>query len=372
MLSQAAGENVAALLGRGRECAALNELIDAARRGDSGCRVLRGEAGMGKSALLSYAAERAAGMTVLSVTGVEIESELDFAGLHGLVRPIEHELARVPGPQREAVAAALGLALAQGADRFLVSAGVLSLLSAAADRRPLLCLVDDAQWLDVPSADALVFTARRLGVEGIVMLFAAREGELRRFEAPGLEQLVVAGLDRESAERLLDDSAPAAAASVRSRLIEEAAGNPLALLELPARLTAGQLAGREPLPETLSLTERLRAAFVQRIERLPEPTRAALLIAAAEEAGELAVTLRAAAELDLPSDALDPARAGGAGAHQRDGAQLPASAGALGCVRIGAAGTAQARPHGPGRCAGAGAGHRSRDMASRDGGPELG
>jgi predicted ATPase len=160
---QAAAENVAVLVGRDSERAAIDELIDAAQCGESGCLVLRGDAGMGKSALWRYARERAVGMTVLSVTGVEVESELDFAGLHGLVRPIEHELARAPEPQREAVLAALGVAPAEGADRFLVSAGVLSLLSAASDRRPVLCVIDDAQWLDVPSADALVFTARRLG-----------------------------------------------------------------------------------------------------------------------------------------------------------------------------------------------------------------
>lgn len=157
---QAAAENVAVLVGRDSERAAIDELIDAAQCGESGCLVLRGDAGMGKSALWRYARERAVGMTVLSVTGVEVESELDFAGLHGLVRPIEHELARAPEPQREAV---LGVAPAEGADRFLVSAGVLSLLSAASDRRPVLCVIDDAQWLDVPSADALAFTARRLG-----------------------------------------------------------------------------------------------------------------------------------------------------------------------------------------------------------------
>src|SRR5581483_8948811 len=234
MPRQAAGEDAVGLVGRGTERVVIDELIDAARLGHSGSRVLRGDAGVGKSELLGYARERASGMTVLSVTGVEIESELDFAGLHGLVRPVEHELTRVPEPQREALAAALGLTPAEGVDRFFVFAGVLSLLSAAADRAPLLCVVDDAQWLDVPSADALVFTARRLAAEGIVMLFAAREGESRRFNAPGLEDVVIGGLDTESAARLLDRRAPAIAASVRSRLLEEAAGNPLALLELPA------------------------------------------------------------------------------------------------------------------------------------------
>ena len=131
---------------------------------------------------------------MLSVTGVEAESDLDYSGLHSLVRPIIGLLPRLPEPQRAALAAALGLAPAAGADRFLVSAGVLSLLAAAAEDRPVLCLADDAQWLDVPSAGSLVFTARRLGAEGVVILFAAREGERRRFDAPGLAELVLAGL----------------------------------------------------------------------------------------------------------------------------------------------------------------------------------
>ncbi len=275
---------------------------------------------MGKSSLLGYASGQAAGMTRLSVTGVEAEANLDFAGLHGLVRPIVGELDRLPEPQRAAVAAALGLAPGEGADRFLVSAGVLSLLAGAADRRPLLCVIDDAQWLDVPSADALVFTARRLGAEGVVMLFAAREGDDRQFAAPGLRHLVLGGLDRESGSRLLARSAPDAIAHVRERLLDEAAGNPLALLELPAALSDEQLAGRRPLPEALPLTARLRSVFMERIGRLPEQTQMLLLVAAAEDAGDLRTVRTAAAELELGPDALDPAEEVGI-VHTR-GAQL--------------------------------------------------
>ena len=266
---------------------------------------------MGKTALLAYARDRAAGMTTLSVTGVEAESELDFAGLHGLVRPIEQELTRVPELQREALGAALGLAPAEGADRFLVAAGVLSLLSAAADRGPLLCVVDDAQWLDVPSADALVFTARRVGAEGIVMLFAAREGEPRRFDGPGLPELTLEGLDRERAMTLLERSGPDAPAHVRNRLLVEAAGNPLALLELPAALSEDQLSGESPLPQALPLTARLRATFMQRIARLPSAAQPAMLVAAAEDTGKLRVVQAAATELGLELDALDPAEQAG-------------------------------------------------------------
>jgi len=264
---------------------------------------------MGKSALLSYAAAagRAAEMLVLGVTGVEWESDLAFAGLHGLLWPIVDALEGVPEPQRGTLAAALGLAPGEGRDRFLVSAGALSLLAAAAESRPILCVVDDAQWLDLPSAGSLTFVARRLVAEGVAIIFGAREGERRRFDAPGLDELVVAGLDPASAGLLLDHSASGAAPSVRDRLLDEAAGNPLALLELPLALSEQQLAGEAPLPRALPMTARLRASFSQRIDRLPPATREALLIAAAEEAGELTVTLRAAAQLELPQDALDPA-----------------------------------------------------------------
>ena len=285
---------------------------------------------MGKTALLAYAVERASDMTVLTVTGVEGESDLAFGGLHGLLSPVVDALDGVPEAQREPLAAALGLAAGEGRDRLLVSAGVLSLLAAAAEPKPILCLVDDAQWLDVPSANALSFTARRLVAEDVVILFGARDGELRRFEAAGLEQLELGGLERDVAAMLLDRVAREAAPSVRGRLLDEAAGNPLALLELPAGLSDPQLAGHARVPEALPVTDRLRAAFGQRIERLPEPTRAALLIAAAEEAGELAVILRAAAELGLPPDAFDPAEEAGLVRTAGGRAELPPSTRTLG------------------------------------------
>jgi DNA-binding CsgD family transcriptional regulator len=301
----------AGLVGRGPECGVIDRLLDGASQGESGSLVLRGEVGVGKTALLGYAADRAAELTVLRVAGVELESDLAFAGLHSLVQPIIGKLPELPGPQRAALEAALGLGPAEGSDRFLVSAAVLSLLAAAAEDGPVLCIVDDAQWLDVPSADSLVFTARRLGAEGIVVLFAAREGEVRRFEAPGLDELAVGELDRDSAVVLLDRGAGEAAPSVRERLLAEAAGNPLALLELPAGLSGAQLAGRGELPDAMPLSSRLQAAFRQRIESLPESTQSALLNAAAEDGGEQAVILRAAAELELPPDALDRAEQAG-------------------------------------------------------------
>ena len=304
-------QSPAALVGRTRECAVIDNLLAAALRRESGSLVVRGEAGMGKTAVLEYAADRAGDMAVLRVTGVEAESDLAFAGLHGLVWPIIDELRNLAEPQRAALGAALGLARGEGRDRFLVSAGVLSLLAAAAESRPILCLVDDAQWLDIPSSDSLVFAARRLVAEGIVIVFGAREGELRRFDGPSLDELTLAGLDRECAVALLGRSGRELVASVRERLLVAAAGNPLALLELPAGLSAAQLAGRETLPEALPLNASLRAVFAQRIGRLPESTQAALLVAAAEDAGELRVILRAAAQLELRQDSFDPAQEAG-------------------------------------------------------------
>ncbi len=219
-----------------------------------------------------------------------------------------------------ALAAALGLAPGGGADRFLVSAGVLSLLAAAAEDRPVLCLADDAQWLDVPSAGSLVFTARRLGAEGVVILFAAREGERRRLDAPGLDELVLPGLDSESAVELLDRCDRELAPSVRERLLADAAGNPLALIELPACLSHAQLSGRARMPDAIPLSSRLQLAFRQQIERLPRDTRSALLLAAADDGGELGGILAAAAALDLPEDALDAAER--AGLIETDDARL--------------------------------------------------
>src|SRR5947207_4900447 len=175
------------LVGRERECGALDRLLEASAGGKSGSLVLRGEAGIGKTALLTYAGERGDGSRVLRTAGVEAESDLAFAGLHGLLRPIVDQLREaLPETQAAALEGALGLAPSLGSDRFLVSAATLSLLAAAAEEGPLVCLIDDAQFLDVASAEALVFTARRLEAEPVAILFAAREGEARRFAAEGL------------------------------------------------------------------------------------------------------------------------------------------------------------------------------------------
>jgi DNA-binding CsgD family transcriptional regulator len=300
-----------AVVGRERECAAIDRLLEVSARGESGSLVLRGEAGIGKTALLMHAAERGAARTVLRTAGVEAESDLAFAGLYGLVRPIVEKLGELPKTQADALAGALGLAPSLGPDRLLVSAATLSLLAAAAEDGPLLCLIDDAQFLDAASAEALVFSARRLAAEPVAMLFAAREGEGRTFAAPGLPELVLEGLGAEPAAQLLRASAPAADDPVREWLLAEAAGNPLALLELPRGLSEPQLLGRAALPEAIPLTSRLRSAFEQRAGRLPAATRAALLIAALDDGGEVATVVRAAGEAGLPEDALDSAERAG-------------------------------------------------------------
>lgn len=196
-------EGILRLLGRDPECAAIDRLLDDARAGAGGALVVRGEPGIGKSALLDYARQRAAPMAVLSAAGVEAESDLAFAGLHGLLRPVLAHLRELPQPQSAALAGALGLAPSTQSDRLLICAAVLGLLAAAAEDRPVLCVVDDAQWMDRPSADALVFTARRLQAERLAMLFGAREGEVRRFEAAGVPDCALTGLDPPSAAAVL-------------------------------------------------------------------------------------------------------------------------------------------------------------------------
>src|SRR5262245_4181147 len=300
-----------ALFGRERESAVIDRLLQASAQGESSSVVLRGEAGIGKTALLEHAAEQSGDRTVLRIAGVEAESDLAFAGLDGLLRPIMDGIDELPQAQADALSAALGLAPSRGSDRLLVSAAVLSLLAAAADDRPLLCLIDAVQFLDVASTEALLFSARRLGAEPVAMIFGVREGSGRDVAAPGLRELVLEGLGLEAAARLLEASAPSASEPVREWLLAQAAGNPLALLELPVGLSAEQLDGRAALPAIPPLTAGLRTAFVQRIDRLPEGTRRALLIAALDDREEVATVMRALGEADLPENALDAAERDG-------------------------------------------------------------
>jgi ATP/maltotriose-dependent transcriptional regulator MalT len=305
------------LYGRDIERSRIGALLDGARESRSGVLVIRGEAGVGKSALLEAARERASGMQVLSGGGIESEAQLPFAALHQLVRPILGYLETLPEPQAGALQGALGLEAGAGNDRFLVSLAVLSLLAEAAERRPLLCLVDDAQWLDDASADALAFVARRLEAEGIVMLFTAREREVRRFEASGLPELQLGGLDSVAAAALLDRHADVPlSAEARERLVEGTGGNPLALLELPLALSEAQFGGGEPLLTPLPVSARVERAFLARVRGLPEETQTLLLVAAADDTGELATVLRAAAQLGVGPEALDAAEQAGL-AHPR-------------------------------------------------------
>jgi DNA-binding NarL/FixJ family response regulator len=218
------------------------------------------------------------------------------------VWPAPGHLEQLPPPQATALRAALGLADGTRQERFLVFAACLSLLSELAERRPVLCLVDDAQWLDEASADALRFVARRLDAEGIVIVFAARDGELRSFDAGGLPSLQLTGLDATAAASLLGhgagvDAAPAA----RDRLVEQTRGNALALVELPSAPTQGQLAGQEPPPEVLPMTQQLERAFLARAQQLPEETRRFLIVTAADDSGDLGIVTRAAVHLSTGS-----------------------------------------------------------------------
>ena len=296
------------LYGRDAERARLGGLLEDARESRSGVLVIRGEAGVGKSALLEDARQRASDMRVLSGSGIESEAQVPFAALHQIVRPILGHLEKLPEPQGGALRGALGLEVREGHDRFLISLAVLSLLAEAAEDGPLLCLIDDAHWLDLASSDALVFVGRRLEAEGIAMLFAVREHEGYGFEAGGLPELALGGLDPQAAAAVIGRRANVALSpEARQRLVAATGGNPLALLELPEVLSEAQLAGAEPMLAPLPVGERIERAFLARVHRLPEDTQTLLLVAAAEDSGDLATVLSAAAQLGAAPQALDAA-----------------------------------------------------------------
>jgi DNA-binding CsgD family transcriptional regulator len=296
------------LLGRRSECAALDELVASVRSGPSRALVLRGEAGVGKSALLEYLVQHASGCGIAQATGVEAEMELAYAGLQQLCAPFLDRLEHLPGPQRDALGTAFGLRDGDAPDRFSVGLAALSLLSDVAEERPLLCIVDDVQWLDAASAQALAFVARRLGAEAVGLVFAEREpSSERHFE--GLPELAVGGLDDGDALELLGTVVPGPLDQrVRDRIVAEARGNPLALLELPQLgRTLVELAGGFGLSDGVALSGRIEQSFTERLAPLPPATRLLLLVAAAEPVGDPVLVWRAAESLGIGPEAAAPA-----------------------------------------------------------------
>lgn len=301
------GYALVVLYGRTRECAAIDRVIDDAREGRGGGLVVHGDAGVGKTALLQHALAQAPDVQVLRAVGVETESQLAFAALHQLLRPVLHHIARLPAPQAAALGAALGLT-AGVHDRFLVSVATMTLLADVAEEQPVLCVVDDTQWLDQESLDALLFAGRRLEAERVALIYATRDVPERRFEPTDLPSLHIAGLPVDAARALLDAHHPdRLAAPVADRLVALTRGNPLGLLELPTRLSADQRAGSDPLPDPLPVTARIEQAFVAQVRRMPAATQTALLVAAADDLGATSTVLRASATLGCPADALGPA-----------------------------------------------------------------
>jgi DNA-binding CsgD family transcriptional regulator len=297
------------LLDRLAERATLSRLLDAARGGRSGVLVLRGVPGVGKTALLDYAIESAPGLRISQVAGVESEMELAFAALQQLCAPMLDGLVRLPDPQREALGVAFGLRAGQAPDRFLVGLAALSLLSDTAERQPLLCVVDDAQWLDRASAQTLGFVARRLLAEPIALVIAAREpGE----EFRELPELLVEGLRHDDARELLGSVIMGPLdEQVRERVVAETHGNPLALLELPRGKTPAELAGGFGLPDVPGLPGKIEDSFRGRLEALPVAAQRLLLVAAAEPGGDPVLMWRAAGRLGIGVEAAAAAEASG-------------------------------------------------------------
>jgi DNA-binding CsgD family transcriptional regulator len=287
------------LRGRPRECEVLDDLLASVRTGQSRALVLRGEAGIGKTALLEHLDSSASGFRVARAAGVESEMELAHAGLHQLCAPFADRIDRLPGPQRDALSTAFGQRDGDAPSRFLVGLAVLGLLSDAAEDKPLLWIVDDAQWLDKASSQTLAFVARRLGAESVAMVVAMRDPAGTN-DFDGLEGLVVRGLEERDARALLatvltgplDDG-------VRDRLVAETRGNPLALLELPRGLTPAEMAGGFGLPDASSLASRIEESFRRRLAPLPPSTRLLLLVASAEPVGDPVPVWRAAGALGV-------------------------------------------------------------------------
>ncbi len=297
------------LRGRASECETLRTLISTAQSGNCQVLVLRGEAGVGKSALLQYVAEQASAFRCVQVAGVQSDMELAFAGLQQLCAPLMAHVDGLPEPQREALNVAFGRGIGPTPDRFLVGLAVLSLLAAAADDQPLLCIVDDAQWLDEVSVQTLGFVARRLLAEPVALVFAVRD---RPDVLAGLPELLIEGLSDGDARELLESVMLGGIdPRVRDRIVAETRGIPLAIVEVPRSVSATELAGGFWISGKRSSSAAIEEGFMQRVNSLPADTQRLLLVAAAEPVGDAALFLRAAAVLGIAVDALAPAEAAG-------------------------------------------------------------
>jgi DNA-binding CsgD family transcriptional regulator len=296
-----------AFLGRMSERGLLDRLLADAQGGRSGVLVIRGDPGIGKTALLRYVARQAAGFRVAQATGVQAEMELPFAGIHQLCAPMLGRLDQLPGPQGNALRVALSLTSGDVPEPLLVSLAVLSLLSAVAEERPLLCLIEDAQWLDAASGQIVGFVARRVLAESIAIVVAVRNAAAGH-DFDGLPELRLVGLERDDARALLAGAVHGRLHDgLRDRIVAETRGNPLALLELPRRMSAAELAGGFEVPGGADLPEHIEGHYLQRVDQLPDDTQQLLLLAAADPLGDATLVWRAGAKLEIGADALAPA-----------------------------------------------------------------
>jgi DNA-binding CsgD family transcriptional regulator len=294
-------------VGRTTERGRIDGLLAKVRGGESEGLVIRGEPGIGKTAMLHYAARQASGFRLAQLAGVEAEMELPFSAVHQLVAAMPDHLDAIPPPQREALAVALGEKVGNPPERFLVDLALLSLLAAVADERPVLCLVDDAQWLDAASAQAVGFVARRLRAESVAILLAVRE-PTDGHDFDGLSELTLEGLADQDAATLLESAVPGRLDDhIAERIVAETRGNPLALLELPSRMSPAELAGGFTLSEATELPTRMESHFLDRVRELPPATQQLMLVAAAEPMGDPELVLRAARRLDIDTSAAEPA-----------------------------------------------------------------
>jgi DNA-binding CsgD family transcriptional regulator len=297
------------LVGRDSDLERLEGLLVKVRNGGSTAVVVRGEPGIGKSALLEHLIARASGFHVVRAVGVEGEVDLPYAGLHQLSRSMLDKIGVLPGPQRDALGVAFGVTPGEAPDRYIVGLAALSLMSEVAAINPLLCVVDDAQWIDTPTTQALAFVARRLGADSVGLLFASRE---RLDDLNGVPEVELAGLNPIDAQRLLESTLIGRLDEpVRDRILAETNGNPLAVLELPRALTAAEAATGVIRRSGGSLSSRIEESFRTQIEQLPDDTRRLLVLAAAEPLGDPFLVLDAASHLELSVDAADAAAEAG-------------------------------------------------------------